>query len=220
MASPIIGLMLFWMAVFVALLIVNLQKKADLTSAQQETRNANAAPVSVESFTDSLGNVWTLTNISGILQFIWTPPGLTPLVLWDSINLGCGAVNQANYLTYEAEFPNGPSYLQADSLVLGTTPATTNASGVIVTFRLVLYQGDVRIESLTDNSFWSIFPQLNPVPLTSWPSSGSAVMWQSLNVSQNLAAQFLANGDLVTKQVDQVNYYWSASLLASPIPCV
>lgn len=208
------------MVVFVVLLIVNLQKKADLTSAQRETRNANAAPLSVESFTDSLGNTWTLTNVTGILQFIWTPPSLPALVLWDSINLGCGVVNQANYLTYQAAFPNGPSYLQADSLVLGSTPASTNASGTIVTFRLVLYQGDVRIESLTDNSFWSIFPQLNPVPLTSWPASGDAVMWQSLNTSLNLAAQFLANGDLVTKQVDQVNYYWSASLLASPIPCV
>ena len=211
------------MGVFVALLLVNMRTKAPISIERLEILRADAAPTSVDTFTDSMGNKWQLTNKTGTLQFIWTASSSgTPLVLWDSMNLGCGATNQANYTTYIAAFPNGPSYLQADSLVLGSTPGTTNANGNIVSFRLVMYQGDIRIESLTDNGFWSIFSQLFWTPLTSWPSNGTQiVLWQSLNTSMNLAAQFLGNGDLVTKQVDQSNNtYWAASSVQTPIPCV
>ena len=219
MASPIVGLVLFWTLVFIALMVVNLRTKVPLTIERQEVLRANRAPISITSFVDTLNNTWELTNVSGVLQYIWTAPGQDPLVLWDTTNLGCGP-NQANYLVYQAAFPLGPSYLRADSVSLGMTPETTNSSGSIVSFRLVLYQGDVRIESLTDSGFWSIFPQITQSPLASWPSNGTAVVWQSLNLSTNLAAQFLANGDLVYKQVDQVGNFWSASLLQSPIPCV
>jgi hypothetical protein len=219
MASPIVGLILFWTLVFIALLVVNIRTKAPITIERQEVLRANRAPSSVTSFRDSLDNKWELTNVSGVLQYIWTAPGQDPLVLWDSTNLGCGP-NQTNYLLYQAAFPLGPSYLREDSISLGMTPETTNASGDVVSFRLVLYQGDVRIESLTDSGFWSIFPQTTQSPLSSWPSSGTAVVWQSLNLSTNLAAQFLASGDLVLKLVDQVGNYWAASTLQVPAPCV
>ena len=219
MASPVIGLVLFWMAVFIALLVVNLRTKGALTSQTVEIQRADAAPVSANTFTDGAGNTWELTNATGVLQYIWTAPGGPSRVLWDSRNLACGP-NQANYAAYLVAFPTGPSYLRVDSLNLGITPETTNANGNIVSFRLVMYTGDVRIESLTDNGFWSIFPQVNVTPLASWPSNGTAVVWQSMNLSLNLAAQFLANGDLVTKQVDQVSTYWSASLRQTPAPCV
>lgn len=219
MASPVIGLVLFWMAVFVVLLVVNLRTKAPLTSTAQEIRLADSAPLSATSFTDSGGNLWQLTNITGFLQYIWTAPGENPRVLWDSQNFACGP-NEASNAAYQVAFPTGPTYLQADSIVLGITPQSTDDNGNIVSFRLVMYAGDVRIESVTDNGFWSIFPQVTTIPLVSWPASGTAILWQSLNQSFNVAAQFLANGDLVTKQVDQVSTFWSASLRQTPAPCL
>ena len=217
MASPVLGLLLFWMVIFVVLLVVNLRTKGVLTVQAAEIRRADAAPSSVDSFTSSGNNKWQLTNTTGILQYIWTAPGGPSRVLWDSRNFACGP-NKANNSAYRIAFPTGPSYLQADSLNLGITPETTNANGNVVSFRLVMYTGDVRIESLTDNGFWSIF-QGSSTPLVSWPSNGVAVVWQSLNLSLNLAAQFLANGDLVTKQVDQVSTYWTASSRQTPLPC-
>jgi len=144
-------------------------------------------------------------------------PEFNPKVVWDSVRGSCGS-NQANYISMTN---NVSVSSRTQGITLAQTPMYVDVNGVQRTFRLQLYNADVRVESTNgDGRFWSIFGT-NIFKPVSWPSTitnGLNPLWQS-GAPPNLAfyAQFLTNGNLVIQQSSGVYQTFSAFSWSNPI---
>jgi len=170
------------------------------------------------SFTDTNSNTWNfLMNSFSVLEYTWKRPNTNPKVVWDSVIGSCGK-NQSNYIS----MTNDTSVsTRTQGITLAQTPMFLDANGVQRTFRLQLYNADVRIESTNgDGRFWSIFGT-NITPPLSWQSTitnGLNPLWQS-GAPPNLTfySQFLTNGDLVNQQPSGLYQTFSAKSWSNPI---
>jgi hypothetical protein len=170
------------------------------------------------SFTDTNTNTWAFAmNSFSVLEYTWKRPEFNPKVVWDSQLGSCGK-NQANYISMTT---NVSVSTRTEGITLAQTPMFLDANGVQRTFRLQLYNADVRIESTNgDGRFWSVFGTNITLPV-SWPSTitnGLDPLWQS-GAPPNLTfyAQFLTNGDLVNQQPNGVYQTFSAKSWSNPI---
>ena len=170
------------------------------------------------SFTDSNTNTWNFAmNTASVLQYTWKRPEFNPKVVWDSVNGSCGP-NQSNFVSMS----NSPSVsTRTQGITLAQTPMFLDANGVQRTFRLQLYNADVRIESTNgDGRFWSIVGG-NVFAPQAWPSSipsGLNPLWQSAS-PPNFAfyAQFLTNGNLLVQQPNGGFATFVASTWSNPV---
>ena len=161
------------------------------------------------------------TSSQSIVQFIWTDLQNFPRVVWDSQNANCGP-NYNNYLTMVANVPN----LNTQSVTLASTPLLI-INNVPVTFRLQLYNGELRIENttVTPNRFWSLFNNPGPNKLTNWPLANvnngyTTILWAQTNTIQNPLFMFTTNGALILRNPTTegpTNVLWSANA-SQPIP--
>lgn len=170
------------------------------------------------SFTDTNTNTWNFAmNSLSVLQYTWKRPEFNPKVVWDSVNGSCGS-NQANYISMTS---NVSVSTRTQGITLAQTPMFLDANGVQRTFRLQLYNADVRVESTNgDGRFWSIIGT-NITPPQSWPSAipnGFDPLWQSAS-EPNFAmyAQFLNNGNLVVQAPNGTFGTFSANSWSNPI---
>ena len=226
-----LGLLMFWIAVF-SLIAVSASKVKPVPSENQIVLS-NLAGIRLTTnngvFTDSDGHTWRLgmSADGNSLQYGWSEPSYPEIIVWDSTIASCGA-NLVNYNMMMSHVSSLPTiYTPQRSVVLAVTPLIFVQSYGAVQFRLVLYTGDVRIESTTgDGKYWSIFgPASNGDPfygLQNWPmGSADVVQWVNFSLAQNVSAQFLASGDLVVRTSNATVYLWSASgAPAIPIACV
>ena len=118
--------------------------------------------------TDTNTNTWAFAmNSFSVLEYTWKRPEFSPKVVWDSQLGSCGK-NQANYISMTT---NVSVSTRTQGVTLAQTPMFLDANGVQRTFRLQLYNADVRIESTNgDGRFWSVFGT-NITPPVSWPST-------------------------------------------------
>ena len=170
------------------------------------------------SFTDSNTNTWNFAmNSQSLLNYTWQKGSGTPKTVWDSKNGSCG-VNQANYISMTNDVSVST---RTQGITLGQTPMFLDATGVQRTFRLQLYNADVRVESTNgDGRFWSVFGTNILTPI-GWPSaipSGLDPLWQS-GAPPNLSfySQFLTNGNLVNQQPSGLYGTFSANSWSNPV---
>lgn len=214
------GLVAVWILAFLFIAISAAHVKPVPTETQLAVASARSIILTTPSTLTADGMTWRLelSSDGSVLQFIWNSG--TDVVVWDSV-VGACAPNDVGY----AAMVSSVDYTKF--LVTATTPVIFVQSYGAVQFRMVLYAGDVRIESTTgDNRYWSIFgPGFVGDPLyglQQWPTGVPAdtVLWQSLSLSGNLVAQFVGNGDLVIRYVGNSNLYiWSASSILIPLAC-
>jgi hypothetical protein len=218
-----ITLSMFWaICAIVLIVLVAYQKNQELFGIKLAEATANDTNIgTLTSFTDTQLNTWSFlmspdSNVSA-LQYVWKPPTSGSKVVWDSINGSCGP-NQLNYVSMTLD---ANVFTRTQGLTLGQTPMYIDNQGVQRTFRLQLYNADVRVESTNgDNRFWSVFGTniLKPFP---WPSSipnGSFPVWSN-GAPPNFVffAQFLQNGDLVVQNSNGINQIFMASTFSNPV---
>lgn len=192
----------FWGLVAIGLIIpAVLQKIPPQPGTQLLLNTFNGKNIAtLTSFTDTLANTWTFNlNDDANAQFVWTPPSQAPKVVWDSVQGPCGT-NQLNFISMSND-PNVST--RTEGVTLAQTPMYIDATGIQRTFRLQLYNADVRLESTNgDGRFWSIFGANIFSPL-GWPSGISdplQPLWQSSAANYTYFLQFFQNGQLSVQQ--------------------
>ena len=196
----------FWGLVAVGLAVpAALSKTLPQPGSQlQFLTNKGANIQTLTSFTDTLGNTWTFNlNEEANAQFVWTAPAQAPKVVWDSEQGPCGT-NQLNFISMS----NDPNvFTRTEGVTLAQTPMYIDTLGVQRTFRLQLYNADVRVESTNgDGRFFSIFGTNIFTPF-GWPSSisnGFTPLWQTPGPQYTYFLQFFQNGEL---SVQQPNFF-------------
>jgi hypothetical protein len=193
-------------------------------------------PLTLNQFTSTYLNggnsLWTLQMSGTTLQYIWSLQafGATPKVVWDSVNYNCGP-NAANFAAMQTYLTtggnNGTVYNtnQGYALSMGSTPTFVNPqNGQLVQFQMVMYAGDIRINSLNSSgAYWSIFTQVPTInKLTNWPTTiengFTTLVWQSINGNGgNPNVYFTASGQLMVATNDLTIIYWIASAFVPPI---
>ena len=212
------GVLIFSVLVGVTFLSIALYTKLHPTKTQLAFIAANAPSINtVNSFVDSNGNTHSLIlGTDGILRLQFLEDGSSiPQTVWDSVNSKCGP-NLSNYNAMVPLLPLDPG------ITLGVTPQWIAPNGNLVTFRLVLMPGDVRIYSMQDSRFWSIL-DVSTLPL-SWPSTianGDIILWQTAPLAFNVIAQFTNNGQLQIINPSLGTTLWNATQNGSIVPiCV
>jgi hypothetical protein len=209
---------LVWTIVAITLITL-----AAISKTQPPPGNSNVVSLTgknvntITSFTDANLNNWNFkVNNAGLLEFIWTANNQTPRTVWDSFNGSCGP-NLANNVLMNMN-PNVNTRTQG--ITLGQTPMFIDSFGVQRTFRLQLYNADVRIESTNgDGRYWSIYGANNNLPV-GWPSSISNpydVLWQSFGANYTFASPFYNNGDLAVAQPNGLFQTFQASIWSNPV---
>ena len=152
---------------------------------------------------------------SGNLQYIWTANNASPRTVWDSQNGSCGP-NQANNVLMNAD-TNVKTRTQG--ITLAQTPMYLDSLGVQRTYRLQLYNADVRIESTNgDGKFWSIYGANNNKPV--WPSTITnpyTVLWENGGAASTFNASFFNNADLFVSQPNGLQISFVASSWTNPV---
>lgn len=170
------------------------------------------------SFTDTNTNTWNFAmNTLSVLEYTWKRPEFNAKVVWDSVNGSCGK-NQANFISMSN---NVSVSTRTQGITLAQTPMYLDATGVQRTFRLQLYNADVRIESTNgDGRFWSIVGGNVFLP-QGWPSTisnGLNPLWQSKAPPYlSFWSQFLTNGNLVNQASNGAYGTFSANSWSNPI---
>lgn len=226
-----LGLLVFWFAVF-ALFVVSASNVKPIPTENQIVASSLSGirlTTSNGILTDPDGHTWRLgmSADGNSLQFGWKDPLYPEVVVWDSSIAACGA-NLINYNLMMSHVASvGNIYTPQRSTVLAVTPILFVQSYGAVQFRLVVYSGDVRIESTTgDGKYWSIFGPATSgdtfYGLSNWPvGSPDNILWVNFSLAQNVSAQFLANGDLVVRTTNATVFLWSATGAPSvPLACI
>jgi hypothetical protein len=218
-----IAVSVFWVVCAIVLIVfVAIQRNQELAGsnlAQATAKDTNIGTLT--SFTDTQLNTWSFlmasaTGVAG-LQYVWKPPTSGPKVVWDSVNGSCGP-NQLNYVSMTLD---ANVFTRTQGVTLGQTPMFLDNQGVQRTFRLQLYNADVRIESTNgDNRFWSVFGT-NILKPFAWPSSisnGNVPLWSN-GAPPNFAlyGQFLQDGNLVVQNSNGFNQIFRASTFSNPV---
>jgi hypothetical protein len=109
---------------------------------------------------------------------------------------------------------------RTEGITLGQTPMFIDSFGIQRTFRLQLYNADVRIESTNgDGRYWSVYGANNNLPV-GWPSSISNpndVLWQSYGANFTFNAAFYNNGELAVAQPNGFFQTFLASVWSNPV---
>jgi hypothetical protein len=204
-------------------LAITLVTLAVLSKTQPLPGNSNVVALSgknvntITSFTDTKQNNWNFrVSNSGTLEYVWTANNQTPRVVWDSLNGSCGP-NLANNTLMNM---NTSVSTRTEGITLGQTSMFIDNFGVQRTFRLQLYNADVRIESTNgDGKYWSIYGANNNLPV-GWPSSISDpfnILWQSAGANLTVVSPFYNDGDLVVSQPNGSFQTFQASIWSNPV---
>lgn len=191
------------------------QQQYGVTLGELSTKGTNIGTLT--SFTDSNTNTWNFAmNTDSVLAYTWQKGASAPKVVWDSVNGACGP-NQANFISMSNDVSVST---RTEGVTLAQTPMFLDENGVQRTFRLQLYNADVRIESTNgDGRFWSVFGTnvFNPL---GWPSSisnGLDPLWQSPDPNFAYYSQFLTNGNLVNQLPTGLFGTFSANVWSNPV---
>lgn len=207
-----------WTALAVTLITLAAISKTQPLPGTANVIALNAKNVNtITSFTDTNLNNWNFkVNDSGLLSLVWTANSQTPRTVWDSLNGSCGP-NLANNVLMNMN-PNVST--RTEGITLGQTPMFIDSFGIQRTFRLQLYNADVRIESTNgDGRFWSIYGANNNLP-NGWPSSISNaydILWQSSGANFTFYATFYNNGDMAVAQPNGFFQTFQASVWTNPV---
>ena len=210
----------FWFVCAIVLIVfVGIQKNQPPFGSEQVLLSNKAGAVgTITSFTDTNSNTWffRMRTNSSVLEYVWRSPTGSPLVVWDSANGSCGP-NQANYTSMTLD---SSVSTRTQGVTLAQTPMYIDPQGVQRTFRLQLYNADVRVESTNgDNRFWSVFGGNIFTPL-GWPSSisnGTLPLWSNATSNFVFYSQFLQNGELIVQIPNGTNIQFQASQFANPV---
>lgn len=215
-----VGITVAWAVVAIVLVVLaaiqKLKPPYGTNLANLTTKGTDIGTLT--SFTDSNTNTWNFAmNSQSVLAYTWQKGAGTPKTVWDSKIGSCG-VNQANYISMTNDVSVST---RTQGVTLGQTPMYLDSAGVQRTFRLQLYNADVRIESTNgDGRFWSVFGTniLSPV---GWPTAipnGLDPLWQS-GAPPNFSfySQFLTNGNLVNQQPTGTYGTFSANSWSNPV---
>ena len=167
----------------------------------------NAPSINRSSLVGTTGT-WSLNTTINALQLNWTSNSQLYTV-WDSSNGYCGPnsvsyalLSNTNWFDSQNFVPFGLGFPTSYTVLATTDVFTDPLTTLNYAFKLVLYQGMLRIERDGGSSaFWNNYQGISsptPLPSSAWPSTqddGSRVLWKIGDLINS--TQFRSNGEFL-----------------------
>jgi len=186
------------------------------TVTQLQLQSFLAAPQINRATLVGTTGTWSLNTTLNSLQLNWTSNSQN-FTVWDSFNGVCGPnsisyarlsnsvwFDSTNYVPYGLGFPSSYTVLTSTNIFTDALSTQNYA------FKLVLYQGMLRIEKDGLNPmWWNNYQGKNttaPISPSVWPSTqddGSKILWKIGDIVNS--AQFRSNGNFLVGSANPFN---------------